>query len=205
VARLALPSQAQVLTGADAFRDTDVESTLAQRKLSLRIAARHAQRDAALCATIGVLQIYQYLGVMIFAACVHAGLACAFCLPAEQRFEEIALIQVVASTRIKPAPAELKPWRRLEVLSSLPLVAHLVVGGTLLRVFQDGVGLAQFLEAGFGIGGLADVRVILARQLAVGALDFILRCAARQVEGGVVILEFHDATDGYGFSPFAAS
>ena len=54
-------------------------------------------------------------------------------------------------------------------------MAVLVVGGALLRVAQDFVGLAQFLELLLG-GFVARVlvRVILDRELAVGLLDFLV-------------------------------
>jgi hypothetical protein len=69
--------------------------------------------------------------------------------------------------------AEARARRRPEFLPGLPVRAEPVVRAALLGILQDLVGLADFLEAGLGVGLLADVRVVLARQLAVGALDLV--------------------------------
>ena len=47
----------------------------------------------------------------------------------------------------------------------------LVVGGAFFRVLQRLVGLRDLLELGLGVLLLGDVRMVLARQLAVGVLD----------------------------------
>ena len=130
---------------------------------------------------------------MVLAPGMHAGPLPAASLAAEQRLEEVAVVRAIAGAEIAPAELEagIPARRRLEVLPGLPLAAHLIVGGALLGILQHLVGLAQLLEARLGIGLLADVRMVLARQLAVGALDLVLRRAARQSEGLVVVLEFH--------------
>jgi hypothetical protein len=120
---------------------------------------------------------------------------------AEQRLEEIARVEVgaeraaAAEAAARPAAAELEAGipvrRRLELLAGLPVAAHLVVGGPLLRIPQDLVGLVDLLEALLGVGGLAHVRVVLAGELAVGLLDVVLRGRARHAEGVVVVLVFH--------------
>ncbi|MNN39121.1 hypothetical protein D3C81_1531490 [compost metagenome] len=50
----------------------------------------------------------------------------------------------------------------------------LVITGPLLAVTQHVVSFLHFLELGFGIAGFVDVRMILACQLAVGFLHFIV-------------------------------
>jgi len=67
-------------------------------------------------------------------------------------------------------------------------VAETVVGGTFVGVGQDGVGLAAFLEFFFCVGiiGIA-IRMELQRQLAIGALDFLLAGFAGNPEYFVVV------------------
>ena len=98
--------------------------------------------------------------------------------------------QTVDVAAIRPE-AGLPARRRAEVLPRAVL-PEAVVGGPLLLVAQGGVGFAYFLELLLGVGFLGDVGVILACELAVGLLDFILAGAARHAEGLVVVLVFHD-------------
>jgi hypothetical protein len=67
----------------------------------------------------------------------------------------------------------------------------LIVGGALLGTLEYFVGLADLLEAGFGVLFLADVRVIFASELAVGLLDLRLGGIARQTHDLVVVLKLH--------------
>ncbi len=53
--------------------------------------------------------------------------------------------------------------------------AELVILGPLFRVFEYFVGFAQILELFVGVGLLADVRMILARQLPIGLFDLLGR------------------------------
>src|SRR5690606_5683017 len=82
--------------------------------------------------------------------------------------------------------------RRPEVFAR-PVAARLelVVGGALVLVAQHLVGLVDRLEALLGAGLLADVRMVPARQPAVGALDLALARRRLDAEGVVVILELH--------------
>ena len=69
-----------------------------------------------------------------------------------------------------------------------------VVAGALFAVAQDGVGLGRFLEFLFGLlVALVAIRVVLERQLAIRALDFLIGCCARDFEGLVIIALAHDA------------
>ena len=68
---------------------------------------------------------------------------------------------------------------------------ELIVGGALFGTLEYFVGFADFLEAGFGVLFLADVRMIFASELAVGLLDLRLRGIARHTHDLVVVLELH--------------
>ena len=96
------------------------------------------------------------------------------------------------------APRELETLapvgRRAEVLPRPPVRPELVVGRALLRVLEHFVGFLQLLEARLGVLLLADVRVVLAGQLAVGALDLVLRGGARHAHDLVVVLVAHGPT-----------
>ena len=61
--------------------------------------------------------------------------------------------------------------RRAEVLARLVAAAQGVIGGALLGVGKDRVGLVDLLHPRLGAGLLRQVRVMLARQLAIGLLD----------------------------------
>ena len=67
-------------------------------------------------------------------------------------------------------------------------VAELIIGGTLLVILQDVVRLADFLELTLSvrIPGVA-VRVILHRQLAIGALNDLGRRLAVDAQHFVVV------------------
>ena len=71
------------------------------------------------------------------------------------------------------------PVRRRLGAALLPSPADFVVGGALLGILQHFPGLGDVLEARLGVGLLRDVGVVLARQLAVGALDLVGRRVAR--------------------------
>jgi hypothetical protein len=87
------------------------------------------------------------------------------------------------------------PARRgTELVALLPVFAEPVVLRALLRIAQDVVGLSDFLEAGLGVGLLAHVGVVLAREPAVGALDLLRAGGARHAHDLVVVPEFHAAS-----------
>ena len=114
-------------------------------------------------------------------------------MAAEQRFEEVAEIHSLAGAGIAIAELEaaVPAGRRMELLAAPVALADVVVRGALLRVVQRFVGLRHFLEACLGVGLLADVGMVFARQLAIGALDLVLGGVALHTEGGVVVLELH--------------
>src|SRR5262245_49501818 len=82
-------------------------------------------------------------------------------------------------------------WCATTLLSSFPGCPIAVVPGTLLGVLEDFIGLAKFLELLLGAFGLVHIRVILARQFAVGTLDLSLRGLLANAKDGIVILKLH--------------
>src|SRR5438034_7272034 len=70
----------------------------------------------------------------------------------------------------------------------LPLGADRVVALALLRIGEDLVGLVDLFEGFFGASALVDVRVVLARELAVGLLDVLGRGVLRNAKDLVVVL-----------------
>ena len=99
---------------------------------------------------------------------------------AEQGIEEVAEIRLLASPAAaaagagagaKRSPLPARWWPKF--LSCLPVAAQLIIGGAFFGIAQHFMGLGDFLEALFGMGFLADVRVILARQPAISLLDLL--------------------------------
>ena len=113
----------------------------------------------------------------------------------EQRRKEIAEVRITfASTGISVA-AKLEiliPARWcLEILSALPLRSELIVCCTLLGVFQDCIGLAERLELFLCLRFFADIRMILACQLAVRFLYLVLGRLPCDPHNVVVVFVFH--------------
>ncbi|EPN29284.1 hypothetical protein A259_00930 [Pseudomonas syringae pv. actinidiae ICMP 19070] len=63
--------------------------------------------------------------------------------------------------------------------------------GALFRAAEHLIGFRRFLELVFGAGFLADVRVILARQFAIGGLDRLVVSSRLYVKYLVVVFEIH--------------
>ncbi|KAG1387607.1 hypothetical protein G6F59_016324 [Rhizopus arrhizus] len=120
-------------------------------------------------------------------------------LACEQALEEVAEAAIGAATAAHfleiEATCATVVRRHVEFLArAVSLRAQLVVGRALLGIAQRLVGLVDRLELVFGPGLLADIRVVLACQPAIGGLDLRLARARFHPQGGVVILEFHPAT-----------
>jgi len=64
--------------------------------------------------------------------------------------------------------------RRPEFLPGLPVCSQLVVLLALLGVFQDFVGLVDFLELLFGVLGLVHIRMEFSCKLSIGTLNLFL-------------------------------
>ncbi len=80
---------------------------------------------------------------------------------------------------------------RAELLARSVVPAQLIVGRTLVRIPQYLVSLLNVFELRFRVLFLTDVRVVLASQFAIGALDLLRVGAARNTESFVIILELH--------------
>ena len=112
--------------------------------------------------------------------------------PAEQAREEIAeAIEVRKALSCALAELISPVGRRSELLAGTIMPAQLIVGGTLLGIFQDLIGLLDILEFRLGVPLLADIRMELAGQFAVGALDRLGVRAPAHPQRVVVILELH--------------
>ena len=73
-----------------------------------------------------------------------------------------------------------------------PLVPEAIIAASLVPIAQDAVGLRRPLELVLGLGiPRVAVRVILHRQLAVGALNLLIPRVAWDAELFVVVLLFH--------------
>ena len=100
--------------------------------------------------------------------------------------------ELAASEPTDTAGVETLPPRRwTEILACAPVAAKLIVGLALLRVLEDLVSFCNFLEAGLGVGLLADIRMIFASKLAVRTLYLVLRRSFRNTQNVVVVLVFH--------------
>ena len=71
------------------------------------------------------------------------------------------------------------------------VLAEPIVGGLLVGVAEDLVGLGDFLELLLGVVGLVLVRVKLERHLAVGLFDVIAAGVAVHAQNGVVVFSGH--------------
>src|SRR5258705_1124539 len=116
------------------------------------------------------------------------------CLPlAEQRAEEIREpSRVAAVERVRAGLARVDPLESARLLSALPEALPLrtdgVVALALLGIGEDLVGLVDLLEALLRLGFLVDVRMVLARELAVRLLDLLGARILRDAECLVVVL-----------------
>jgi hypothetical protein len=81
--------------------------------------------------------------------------------------------------------------RRRPELLALAIRAELVVRGTLLGVLERLVRLGHLLELLLGVLLLGDVRMVLARELAVGRLDLVRARLALEPEDAVIVLVSH--------------
>ncbi len=201
----ALAGEADALALANALRDGDGQGAVLDGDVAAAVHLRHAQGDLALGAGVSIAQVDGDLGVVILALSVKLALrrkaaasgtrAPCVGLP-EEALEKVGELRRVGFGVAAAGELEalIPVRRRTEVLALLPVGAELIVGGALLGVFQDLVGLAGVLELGLGAGLLVHVRMKRARHLAVGALDVVLRGVFLDAEDFVVVLVFHGAT-----------
>jgi len=130
----------------------------------------------------------------ILAAHNKAGAATTATPPPEQALKEIAepaspstaakQIAKVAKSSMRAFPAR----RRPKLFARFPVLPQLVVALAFVSVGQNFVSLVDLLKFVFG-GFIAriDIRMILARQLAVGGLDLILGGGFGNAEDFIVV------------------
>ena len=205
MAGAALAAQADLLAFDHAPGDLDIERAVFGDHMAGRVEPCAAQADVALGAVEGIEQVELDLGVVIGAALglgftpVASCTACAaapMAGAAEQLFEEVAVVLAGAGTAraIGELETGVPVGRGAEVALAGGLVAQRVIGDALLGIGQHGLGFVELGHAGLRVGFLADVRVVLARQLAVGLLDLVRGGGLRHTENLVVVLEFHDGS-----------
>ncbi len=73
----------------------------------------------------------------------------------------------------------------------LAVAAQVVVLGALVGAFQRFIGFGDVLELGLGVLFLAHIRVVLARQLAVGSLDRAVVRRWLNTQDLVIVFEVH--------------
>ena len=111
----------------------------------------------------------------------------------ESKALPVAATETALSKALACPLAEVR--RRAEVLArAIALRAQLIVGDALFLVAKHFVGFVDGLETLLGAGLLADVRVVLAREPAIGGLDLRLARAGLDAKRLVVILELHAPT-----------
>ena len=138
-----------MLSFGNALWDLHVENPVAQHDMARIVDLRDAQRDRARRTCEGIAQVDQDPGVMVFAACAEPGLASGWTFAAthsaKQRIEEVTELTVL-EIRAGELGTGIPVGRRSELLVRFPFLAELIVGGTLLRVAEHLVGLADLLE-----------------------------------------------------------
>ncbi|VUL59180.1 hypothetical protein PGKDCPLP_00138 [Stenotrophomonas maltophilia] len=190
---VALPGQPDHLAWADALGHAHVQLLAVDGDAQAVAAVGRFQRNRQLGAGVAVGRVALAAEARPRTSATTATLA------REQALEEVAEASIGAATAEYFLEVEATGTavvrRYVELLArAIALCAQLVVGRALFRVAQRLVGLVDRLELVFGPGLLADVRVVLACQPAVGGLDLRLARARFHPQGGVVILEFHPAT-----------
>ena len=176
----ALPAQPQALAAGGALGDARFEGALDMMYPALVVVIGHAQVQVHLGAVVGILQAD--LGSDVVVATRHRPVGprpAAVLAATREAGEQVGEVDVVERRRAGAAVAEVgAPVRRWpEVLPGL-VAAELVIGGALFRVLEGLVGLRNLLETGLAFRIFRHVRVVLVRQLAIGALDVGQRGAA---------------------------
>src|SRR6478735_3405603 len=181
----ALAGEPQALPVGRAAGNTGADRPAVEAQLALRAARRLLEAEAHRHFVILAGELHAAAGT----AAAHAGTA-----EDAHRLEQVGQVDVaqVVPHSSRPAAAEaVEPvGRRAEVLARA-VAAQAVVRGALFLVAQRLVRLGDFLELLLGVGLLGDVRVVLARQPAVGLLDLLVGRAALDAEALVVVLVLH--------------
>ena len=189
-ATVALSGKPDRLTGLDAFGDAYFQRFAGDRQPH-RIAAidrfqRH--RDLGTRHTVSPRARARTAGSTARARTAAA---------AEHFLEKIAEAAIAAAGKhfleidASRATAETAGRRLHFIAGAITARAQLVVSRAFLRVAQGFVGFVDRLEGFFSAGFLADIRMIFAREPAIGGFDFRLTGAGLDPEHVVVILETH--------------
>ena len=85
----------------------------------------------------------------------------------------------------------LPPRRALERLAMLAIFTNFIVFGAFIGTFQCFIRFVDVLELSLGVLFLAYIRVIFARQLAIGGLDRLDVSRGLDTQDLVIVFEVH--------------
>jgi len=173
----AQPGQADALSGPDTGGDPDVDRAASRRKPPARIDGGQFDLDLARAAAPRFVEFQFDRRVGIVAGRSR--------IAGEEAGEE-GVERAVLEAATPGAEGRFAAGRRR--------VRPRVVGGTLFRIGQHRVGLVHRLHARAGVRSLAEVGVVLARELAERLLDLVGRGVARYTEHAVVVVGGHGRT-----------
>src|SRR6478736_1631487 len=192
MSRPAHPLQSQMLSVTNSLGDAHLKLPGLEVQVALWVTDGHLQFDGAPSAAIGIHQVDHDLCMVIAPRSMTAGAAHAHGGLAEQGFKEITATRIrLVTSSTREFEATVPVWRWMELPVAAVLAAHVVVRRAALRILEYLVSLGHFLELGFSIRFLAHVRMVLASELPVGALDVLQRSGLVHAQSGVVVLEFH--------------
>ena len=143
-------------------------------------------RDGHLRALDGLLERQRDRRLQVAAALGHGLRAHAAAAPAARGVEDPGQ-DVREGAEVGPGGAAAGGSAAAERPGPAEDAAAAVVALALLRIAEHVVGLGDLLEALLGAGVLVRVRVVLARELAVGLLDLVLRGLAVDAQRLVVV------------------
>jgi len=128
--------------------------------------------------------------MMILPACAKfaASAAAPSAHATEQRLEEIAELAGLAAAEFETC---IPIRRRVELLTGLEAAADLIIGCTLLGVPRDIIENRNLLKPLLRTLLLVDVGMVLARKLAICALDRIRLSVAFDAKDFIIVLIFH--------------
>jgi hypothetical protein len=190
-----------MLTLGHTLRDGDPDRAFLQHHMAACIKFRGAQREVARSALIGLFQVDHDLGVMILSrrpeltlrAHIGRGPAAAREKLVKERPEVIGIGFGIATAGKLETFIPIG-WRAKR-LPLFPVGAQLIIGGALFGILQNFIGFAHILEGLFCVSPGIHIRVILAQQFAIGALDLVLRCRPLDTQNLVIILVVHFSID----------
>src|ERR1700722_16559761 len=188
----ALARHSQPLAIACAFGYACLEGVRRAPHLSLRIVLGQVQIEIDLRTVIRVRDRDGYRDFIVLARHRYRSAAAATAAATAQTLEQIRQIQPLGGEWFFGGwlPLLLPLRRRMNFLSH-SLRPELVVCRALVGILERLVRLGDFLEFFLRAGLFRDVRMILAREPAIGFFDLLLAGAARQPEDGVIVFVFH--------------